>query len=66
MIAISSHKKNKKTRDSDPRVNDMDTLHFKVWKVPEMLGTYKKSQTINRNLPLKIVMIKVITFYMTT
>ena len=66
MIAISSHKKNKKTSDSDPRVNDMDTLHFKVWKVPEMLGTYKKSQTINRNLPLKIVMIKVITFYMTT
>ena len=44
----------------------MDTLHFEVWKVPEIVGTYKKSQTINRNLPRMIVMIKVITFYMTT
>ena len=44
----------------------MDKLHFKVWKVPEILGTYKKSQTINHNLPRKIVMIKVTTFYMTT
>ena len=66
MIAISSQKKNKKISDSNPRVNDMDTLHFEVWKAAEIVGTYKKSQMINRNLPRMIVMIKVITFYMTT
>ena len=54
-------------------VNDMDMLHFKVWKVllyyylmPEILGTHKKSQMINHNLPRKIAIIKVITFYMAT
>ena len=34
--------------------------------MPKILGTLKKSQTINHNLPQKIVMIKVIIFYMTT
>ena len=32
----------------------------------EILGTRKKSQTINHNLLNKKVMIEVITFYMTT
>ena len=31
--------------------------------MPELLGTRKKSQTINHNLPRKIVMTIVITFF---
>ena len=34
--------------------------------MPEIVGTNKKSQPINHNLPHKIVMIKVVTFYMAT
>ena len=34
--------------------------------MPEILGTHKKSQTINHNLPQKIVITKVRTFSMTT
>ena len=54
------------------RLNDMHKLHFKVWKLllnylltPDILGTHKISQTINNNQPRKIVIIKVITFYLT-
>ena len=78
VVAISSQTQKKKKKRKKRvieifGVNDMDMLHFKVWKVllyyylmPEILGTHKKSQMINHNLPRKIAIIKVITFYMAT